>query len=178
MACCFTRRGCIMAYTGAIVGKSIHAKKPKIDLFRFHMLRALNAVAVGMKKDFETTTETFEERPIFEIHLSTTGGLLLAEVSTDDENYTRLDEGTPEHIIVARNAPNLVYEKGYTSKTIPRVLKSRQSSYAGPTRRRKTVIHPGFKAREFSGTIMRKWEPRVKTKLEEAIRNAVREAGM
>lgn len=164
-----------MPYTGSIVGKSIHAKKPKVDQYRFRMLRALEKLGEGMKKDFEKTVETWEDHPEFVIHMSTTKGLLLVEVSTDDEIYAYVDGGTEEHIIEAAIAPYLVYKKGYTPKTVPRVLSSGPSSYAGPTRRRKVVIHPGTEPRNFAEVVQEEWTPRAKKFLEEAIHLANQE---
>ena len=166
-----------MPYTGVLVGKSIKLSRLKVDSFRFEMLRALDNIADGIEVDFEKTFETFEEQPEFKRNLSLSKGLMVVDVFTEDINYNRLNYGTEEHIIEAKNAPNLVYKKGYTSKTVPRVIGSRQSSYAGPTRRRKSVIHPGFMAREFDKAIQKKWEPRALRRLEEAMRRATKASG-
>jgi len=166
-----------MALTAALVGKSVKVSRLKADEFRFEMLRTLTEIAEGMQDDFEKTTKTFEHPVEFVIHLSLSKGLMLAETSTTDEIYAMLNDGTPEHLITARNAPNLVYKKGYTSKTVTRWIGSRQSAYAGPTRRRKAALHPGTKPREFDSVIQEKWQPIAQSRLEKAMRRAADKSG-
>lgn len=113
----------------------------------------LEGAANDVKVDFDTTTQTFSTRPAFTIE-RTSGE---RTVSTDDAIYGYLDEGTPAHPIVAHTPRGLTFAAGGSPKTAPRVIGSKRGSRGGTIVHVHAVNHPGTEARDFSGTIAKKW---------------------
>lgn len=77
-------------------------------------------------------------------------------ISTNDEIYFYLDEGTKAHIIKPRRAKRLGFRTGYKAKTRPGVIGSRAGGPSGPFVTPKQVMHPGFPARKFAKTIAKR----------------------
>lgn len=81
-----------------------------------------------------------------------------------------VDEGTRPHIIRAVNGPFLIYRKGYSARTRPGQAHVGSGTATGSWARRPFVNHPGSAAREFTPTIMHKYEPEFKRAIDTAVR--------
>ena len=81
---------------------------------------------------------------------------LAVTISTDDEIYFYIDEGTKAHIIKPRRAKRLGFRSGYKAKTRVGVVGSRAGGASGPFVTAKQVMHPGFPARKFAKTIAKR----------------------
>lgn len=125
---------------------------------------ALEATGKILDRGFAPTVESWEgEKPTFK---HTTGGVgssggrafvhsFPSGSKEGVEKWVRLDEGAPAHVIVARNAPFLVFPfqgrgKSHVPKTTVGHLVSHPGTKFGPTRRFKSVNHPGHEARGWS----------------------------
>lgn len=134
------------------------------------------AVKEGLKSeaalvllDFEKTTGTWQDEPGFD---TTEDGEYSIVVGTDDENYTRVDEGTRPHVIVAKGKA-LAFSTGGSPKTRPRVISSSGGSKGSGVVFTKRVSHPGTDARDFSTVIAEKagkdLEAQILTRLDRVI---------
>lgn len=117
---------------------------------------ALRGLAASIKTDFDTTTQTWENRSKFEI---TEPKPLEIVVGTTDPVYGYLDWGTRKNYPIRPKKPGgmLVFQTGYNAKTKVGVIGSQEGGKFGPTTARKEVTHPGIDARNFSRNIADKW---------------------
>jgi len=131
---------------------------------------ALTGAAKGAKADFGVTTRTWDHHPEFRI---STPSEFVREVSTDDEIYSMLNEGTKAHDIRPKRARFLVFQTPFRSKTVPNDIRSRKGSKVGTTVRAKVVRHPGTAARNWTKVIKAKWDKQLPVLLQRAIDSTV-----
>lgn len=166
-----------------LVLKEIGPKKLKQDAFRRQFRNACKRAGYGIQRDFEKTTATWEHKPKFTSSTSVVGPGPAVLVETDDEIYTYVDKGTKPHEIWAgaytgkSDKKVLAFQGTYTAKTVPGVIGSRSGGKSGEWVHTPMVQHPGTKARNFDAIIERKWTPRFKAEIEQAMRDAVAECG-
>lgn len=125
-----------------------------------------NNAARGVKADFDVTTQTWAKRPAFTI---TQDGPGSRTVSTEDEIYGYVNDGTPPHLISANKAPMLRWRTPFRAKTRPRWIGSNKGSLGNQYRRALVVHHPGTQAREFDEVIWKKWDQQFPILLQRAI---------
>jgi hypothetical protein len=132
------------------------------------IVNAMNGAAKAAKVDFDVTTQTWNNRPVFTIVAPTP---FERQVMTDNEIYGYVDEGTKPHIIVPRTKKALAFfAGGYKAKTRVRVIGSKAGgSPPGINTIVPIVHHPGTDAREFSQAIEEKWNDRLPEILQRAI---------
>lgn len=127
---------------------------------------ALDGAARAAKADFGVTTQTWKERPDFTIE-SKPG---VRTVSTDNEIYGYVDEGTKPHVIAPKNKRALRFAVPSSAKTIPNYIGSRPGGQGSFTViRRKPIRHPGTEARNFAKKIQEKWQQQLPITLQRAI---------
>lgn len=161
-----------------ILTKPIKPKKFKDDVFRKELLFAAGQTARDIKKDFEKTVKTWDNKPKFEIIVAVGPKSIDIFIGTDDEVYGYVDKGTKEHIIQPKKpGGTLAFQSQYKPKTIPNMIGSRSGGSSGETRFAKWVIHPGTKARNFSKIIKKKWARIYKRRIEKALRIANKNSG-
>lgn len=133
----------------------------------------LLSVAEDAKSDFEKTVETWDNKPEFEIEERPRSFV----VATDSEIYKFVDAGTRAHTIPAD--PFLAFRGSYQAKTTPRVIMSRSGGASGDyVYTTKDVQHPGTEAREFTKTIMGKWEKEVVRRMRDALKQGIEAVGL
>ena len=130
---------------------------------------ALTGSAKAAKVDFDVTTQTWDRRPDFTID-SEPGK---RTISTDNEIYGYVNDGTESHPIVAKNAPTLVFGVPFGAKTQVRVIGSGAGSRGTIIRRPKAIMHPGTVAREFDQVIKEKWDDLLPKTLQRSIDSEV-----
>ena len=169
-----------------IVAKSIKPSRFRSEAFTQAITAAANEAAKQIQKDFEATTKTWDHKPQFvkEVDVKTSPVQVL--VGTDDEIYRYVDEGTGLYGPKKRKYPIFagIYTgksnkkalsfrwggKGsYRAKTRPGVIGSTSGGPSGPMVAFPYVEHPGIKPRNFDKTIQKKWEPRFKRLIEQAM---------
>jgi hypothetical protein len=127
----------------------------------------LNATAKAIKVDFDVTAQTWRNKPTFAIAAPNS---YTREISTDDEIYSMLNEGTPEHDIFPKPGKVLVFRTPFRSKTLPRQIRSTSGGQGGNVVfTRKPIQHPGTAPREFDKVIAEKWESQVGSIFQRAI---------
>lgn len=137
--------------------KARKAKPANVAAARLALLNELRAVGKEIKKDFQATTATWDHDPKFELDITLAGGEPGVTVSTTDEVYKFVDEGTKPHTIAPVNAQVLSFRAGYKAKTQPGVIGSKGGGPEGDQVFAMVVSHPGTEARKFSEKIKRKW---------------------
>ena len=119
-------------------------------------MRLTNTLA---EVDFKKTTATWKKKPGFVKEYQFGKGRKTASVTTDNEIYKYVDEGTPPHEIRAKPGGTLAFGTPSSPKTQPGVIGSTGGSVGGNAVFTQVVHHPGTKAREFSITIKKKFVP-------------------
>jgi hypothetical protein len=163
----------------AVVIKAIKPKrfddKAMTERLRYHAKQVVKEI----RKDFEETTKTWQHKVEFKETVSAGKGAggIIAEVSTTDEIYTYVDQGTKPHIIRPVRAKRLAFPSIFSPKTAPRVLSSGPGQRGPQDTFAMEVHHPGTEAREFSRTIEVKWTPRFKQRMQEAMKDAAKASG-
>ena len=103
--------------------------------------------------------------------------IIIFPTGKDKKIWDYVDQGTRPHVILPRNAPNLVFKTGYSPKTLAKPARTVAGGgkATGPTVYAKKVNHPGTEAREFTKTIAEDIKPKFKSEIENAFRQAARQ---
>ena len=170
-----------------IVAKAIKPGRFRSEAFTQAITAAANEAAKEIQKDFEATTKTWSHKPQFVKEVDTKTSPVQVLVGTDDEIYRYVDEGTKPHPIFAgiytgkSNKKALRFQWGgkgsYRAKTSPGVIGSKAGGPSGPFVAFPFVQHPGTKARNFDITIQKKWTPRFKRLMEQALSAGAKNSG-
>lgn len=160
------------------------------DRMRLEMLNELRKVGTEIKADFAETCETWKHKPKFTVKPSLAGKVPSITVSTTDEIYRWVDEGTQgDYPIVAgyytgkSDKRALAYQAIFRPKTRRGRRTALAGGYSGDWVVRKSVIHPGIEAREFSKDIAADWggdageEGYFEERMQEALDRAARKSG-
>ena len=118
--------------------------------------RAGEKIAKGALKDFEGTVRTWRKPPKFFIRRYRPGSYY---VGTNNRIYKYVNDGTDAHLIVAKNAPFLMFKVPFSPKSKPGSLSSRKGRVGKNWRRKRQVMHPGTEARRFDLAIRDKRQP-------------------
>lgn len=146
---------------------------------RLVVLKGLDKVKSGVKKDYKSTTQTWKHKPKFDDIMSLRGGEVTLAVFTIDSQYWMVDQGTKAHIIpfdVSKSKP-LIFERKFIPKTVVGSLISGPGFKGGGTRTVRVVRHPGAEARNFSEVIQEKWQDEFMTIMNETMSNAASGSG-
>lgn len=125
----------------------------------------------GIQQDYEKTVSTWNHKPRF--YTTRRGNDWF--IGTKDEIYGYVEMGTKPHTITVKRAKFLrFFAGGFQPKSRVNWIGS------GPGRRasknfvqKKSVQHPGTKARNFSKEIKKKWQKLWLIRVQQAIRNAI-----
>lgn len=158
----------------------ITARKAKSPDFR----EARNVIAEEMRKvseemvaDFQATVESWSNKPTFDVNLSLEGNVPSIEITTQDEVYGFVDQGTKAHFVGPVNAKALAFQTGYTPKTSPGVIGSTAGGASGPIAFSKGHMVSGIKPRKFSEKITIKWRSEFGKRMIVAMKLAAKATG-
>lgn len=134
-------------------------------------------VKPALIKSHEIIVANWEHKPKFQSRKYIKPDKIAVNVFPTGDNakiWRFVNEGTRPHIIRAKNAPLLVFQTGYKSKTLAKPARtvSGGGKYTGPTVRAKVVNHPGTEARNFTKEIAEDIKPSFKKEIENAFRQA------
>lgn len=142
-------------------------------IFRTEMLVEANKIASDMNKDFEKTVATWKNKPKFDTKIVARNQEVSITVSTDDEIYGYVDQGTKAHIIRPRKRGYpLRFNSRFKAKTKPHFIGSSNGASNPPIIRAMEVHHPGTDAREFSHDLQAKYQPILAKRMQQAITRA------
>lgn len=158
-----------------IAFKGVKPAKMKQDVYRLEFLTGINDMKKDIKADYAKTTETWKgEKPKFDAaaSLQAPGPTLVVDASGGSEKGVKkwnwLDKGTK--VRYATMSPD------WRSKTRVRWIGS--STGRGKmlfVNKRKP--RPGIKARRWTEELTKRWVPRFKRRMEQAMRDAARKSG-
>jgi endonuclease YncB( thermonuclease family) len=167
-----------------IVFKAIKPAKLKIDAFRLEFLTGLHQMESEVKKDYKKTVATWKaDKPEFQSAISLKEGptMIVDAGGTNEKGVKKwrwIDEGTRPHIIrPKRPGYPLRFKVGGSPKSRVRFIGSDTGKAGNKQVYAKQVRHPGTKAREWTEVITKKWEPKFKKRMEEAMQIATRKSG-
>lgn len=126
----------------------------------------LNATAKGVQTDFNVTTQTWRHKPTFTIDSPTP---YVRTISTDDEIYGYVNDGTRAHDIRPKGRGVLRFRTPFRPKTLPNTIASTSGSTGSARAVARVVHHPGSKARAFDRVIAKKWDAQMQTIMQRAI---------
>jgi hypothetical protein len=130
----------------------------------------LNQAAQDAQKDLQSTTATWKRKVTFAITPIPDG----FQVSTDDEIYGYVDQGTPPHIITPKRGKMLRFGPGSRPKTTVRVIGSTAGAKGGAPVVARIVHHPGTEAREFSQMLQEKYDDELPKRIDVALGEALK----
>jgi hypothetical protein len=130
----------------------------------------LTQAAQDAQQDLQSTTATWKRKVTFAITPIADG----LQVSTDDEVYGYVDQGTPPHIIAPKRGKVLRFGPGSRPKTTVRVIGSTAGSKGGAPVVARVVHHPGTEAREFSQTLQEKYDAELPKRIDAALGEALK----
>lgn len=139
--------------------KTIKPRKLNTKTVQRRLQVALNKEAKIIRREYEKTTATWNDPPKFEIITDISGNdvsVLVGPTGTDMQinKFVWTDEGTKPHVIKAKNAPALVFQTGYSPKTLPNKIASFPAGRFGEFVRVQSVNHPGTEPRNFTKIII------------------------
>ena len=136
---------------------------------------ALDDLGKQIKKTFEGTTATWETDVKFDVDVTMNNSKAEIVVSTDNEIYGYVNEGTKPHIIRPKRARRLAFRTGYRPKTRPKSITSGPGGASGPWVTAGVVHHPGTKAREFTKYVIVRYQDIIPRVIQDAINRAAKE---
>lgn len=170
----------------AIVIKAIKPKKFNEKAYRAQLTRAAREVRDDMQAEFRKTVRTWEgDKPTFKSIIEVSDKEMAVMVSPGGnakgaQKWEWLNAGTRPHVIAAKRPGGRLafYGSGFVSKTMPGVLTTRAGRRAdsGFTRPA-AVMHPGTEPRRWDEMIQQAYEPRFRSRMERAMRDANRDSG-
>lgn len=156
---------------------AIKAKVPTTGKVRLKILDEMRAIGKEVKEDFEGTVSTWKEKPKFKLDVSIAGGNPSIEVTTTDEKYLWVDQGTSPHVIVPKKAKILRFPGSSVPKTRPGNLKAASGMVGGKEVFAHVVLHPGTQPRKFSEQIQRKWRSEFGKRMLAVMKSVAKELG-
>lgn len=145
--------------------KPIKAKKVRSAGYLGALIAEQEATMKVVQADYEKTVARWKEPSVF--NTVTKGGArsqkrITTTTSTTDKKFGWVDRGTPRRTIKPRpenKSGLLVFPSGFTLSTVPGIIGSRTSSRHGPLVFTPIVKGHKIKARKFTPTLKRRWEP-------------------
>lgn len=135
----------------------------------------LLAIAGEMVQDFEKTTASWTTPVTFvetEVKPHQYG------VVTDSQIWKWVNEGVPPHVIYPVNQEVLIFQSGYRPKTSVGRIGSGPGGRSGDKLSAFVVNHPGIDAREFSATILERWQPKVGPRVRKRLNEGIEAIGL
>lgn len=132
-----------------------------------------NGSAKAVEVDFHVTTQTWTNKPKFDIKHTANSGEWI--IKTDDEIYGYVNSGTRPHIILPRKAGGRLrfFRTGFRPKSRVGWIGSNKGNSASKDETfAKSVHHPGTQARNFAKIIRIKWDKEWPRQLQRAIQAA------
>lgn len=126
------------------------------------------------RREMKKTAQSWDKQPRFRV-TTARGNPLVIRATTDNPIWALLNKGAPPHEIRARNAPRLRFQRDFTSKTQPRVIKSRRGGKFGNRWRSPVKVrHPGHEPREWTVVIGEKLNPKFHDDINKELREWAR----
>lgn len=142
------------------VVKALKPQRMKVDAIRLELLSACHAEGRAQVNELKKTVGSWQNKPTFAHAISLAGGnisvLTGPEGGKPADIWNWIDKGTKRRVITAKRAPYLKFRRNYSAATSPGCFGSYPSGSYGDWVSKKSVIHPGIKARLWSETLQEK----------------------
>lgn len=141
--------------------KAIKPRKINTKTIQRRLQNALNKEAKIVKREYKKTVATWDDPPRFEALTDISGNdvsILVGPTGTELQvkKFVWTDQGTKPHVIKAKNAPALIFQSGYSPKTLPNKIASYPAGHFGEFVRVQSVNHPGTEPRNFTRIIVQR----------------------
>ncbi len=157
--------------------KAIIPKKPNFKALEKELRIGLENTADQMEELYRQGVEDWDEQPEFDKTVELERDKGVARVTTEDEIYGYVHDGTDPHDIEPVFSPVLVFSADYSPKTQPGRIFSTPGGPSGDTVFAAAVEHPGSDARNFTGPIKQKMRPIFREEIEEAFKRGAPKTG-
>lgn len=157
--------------------KAVKPSKLKNEAIYKAMEAEAKLAANDLELEFMLTTATWKHDVKFEKLIQVGPASVEILVDTDDEIYRYVNEGTRAHRIEPKNATVLAFPSLFRPKSEPGKQTSSTGFIGGPTVFSRGVDHPGTKARRFDKVIMKRFNPKFKKRMEQAMKSAGKASG-
>ena len=145
--------------------KPIKAKRIKRPAYLGALIEEQESLMRSVQADYEKTVARWKEPAEFDT--KTRGNArskkwIRTTTSTTDKKFGWVDRGTRRRDIKPKPSNKsglLVFPSGFTPSTVPGIIGSRTSSRHGPLVFTPIVKGHKIKARKFTPTLKRRWEP-------------------
>lgn len=158
--------------------KFIKPKRNPFDYTKYEseIKEELSDLGAEMVEEFNEITSDWETDITFraEVRVEQDAVKLQVRPRGNTRIWRYVDEGTRPHIIQVRKARTLAFQTGYSARTRPGQAHVGSGTATGSWRFPKVVYHPGTEAREFTPTIMHRYEPDFKRAINTAVKVANR----
>lgn len=131
-----------------------------IDEVRLELLNALRKEGRLVRRELQKATRTWNHKVTFDMKVSLAKGDRYVQVSTDDQIFAWVNDGTRSHMmgpILPVNKKALKIPSGSILKTTPHKLSSRKGRQVGPyfiRKRTRRFLHPGTEGRFFTQVVV------------------------
>lgn len=148
--------------------------------FREEVLSEMRDIGRDVEAEFKKVTEDWEHKVKFKSNVDIGRDFIELKTKAAGPNkdiFNFVDKGTEGPYEIKPKNPDgyLVFQNGYSAKTAPMAkYKQGTGQSSGSWAKKKSIIHPGIEARDFSGTIMKKIRPPFRRGIENAFRRAAR----
>lgn len=135
----------------------------------------LTKLGKNVLKTFEGTTNNWNTKVKFDLKVTVNSSEAMIEITTDNEIYGYVNEGTKPHVIRPKRARRLAFRTGYRPKTTPKSITSGPGGDSGPWVTAGVVHHPGTKARQFTKYVIVRYQDVFPVVIQQAIEKAAKE---
>lgn len=154
------------------IGKPFKLDSAKLQR---ELRKALHDTGEGVQKDLERTVATWKHKVPFGI-LTGKSDVTIFPQGENAKIFKFVDEGTKPHTIAPKKGKVLKFGSTYKPKTAPNVIGSKSGGSSGSTVfTQKPVQHPGTEPRDFRKIIVKKWEPKFKKMVDDAIERSLKQ---
>ena len=154
---------------------------PKIQDSKAHLDMAIRSVAYSLNsrvgKTYNDLTGSWNDKPEFDMKVTTRGNVTTSEVKTGNLKYRWIDLGTgPRDIVPRKDNPTgmLVFHGPYKAATKPRSLVSRKKSVGTSKFVLPIVRNHEIKARHFEIPIYEEQKPIIVKELQKSLGDHIR----
>jgi hypothetical protein len=153
------------------VSKAMQMTAKQLDAALVETQNGARAEAI---RELQYATSTWTHQPAFKGTVWHRGSEFTTKVSTGDQTFIYVDQGTKPHIIAPkREGYPLAFQSGYKAKSAPGILRAYKGGAFGSMVYAMHVHHPGTKARKFMDKVQEKVSKWAGTRLRQLVKAVV-----
>ena len=161
-----------------VLWKAIKPQRFKAAAIQKAVEHEAKMIADEVYLDFLLTVSKWSRQPKFDKLIQVGPESVEILVGTDNEIYRYVSGGTRDHYVPKTGVARMAFRPEYTAKTMPGLITSRSGGASGDlivrTGRWKVS---GIEPRKFEETIGKKWQPRFKKRMVDALKKGAKASG-